>query len=365
MGARNSGKTSFLDFLRKSLALPPNKQPIRSPDEFEEPVDSTNSNFVSHYLETEIEGERVGLTLWDSEGLEKSVVDLQLREITAFLESKFEDTFNEEMKVVRSPGTRDTHIHCVFLILDPVRLDSNIAAARKAANGKPGSRVIGVLDEDLDLSIFRTMQGKTTVVPIISKADTITTRHMAYLKKAVWESLKQANINPLEVLTLEEQEAAWEEEEEEEDGEEETEKATEDSDSSHDKLPIQKPDVETPSGNDPSSAGAEKAGSENFLVPLSILSPDPHTLDSPNIPIGRHFPWGFADPYNPEHCDVVKLREFVFREWRSMLREASREVWYERWRTNRLNRQGLSSQVRKQSYMGRSGPPLRSGRSIR
>lgn len=358
MGARNSGKTSFLDFLRQSLALPPNKQPIRSADEVEGPVDSSiNSNFISHYLETEIEGERIGLTLWDSEGLEKSVVDLQLREITAFLENKFEDTFNEEMKVVRSPGTRDTHIHCVFLILDPVRLDANIAAARKAANGKSGSRVTGVLDEDLDLSIFRTMQGKTTVVPIISKADTITTSHMAYLKKAVWESLKQANINPLEILTLEDQELSEEDEDEE---------ASDESESGENKLPIQKPDSETAQGSEANSAGAEKSASDNILVPLSILSPDPHTLEDPNIPVGRHFPWGFADPYNPEHCNFGKLKDLVFREWRSMLREASREVWYEGWRTNRLNSHGGVSQPRKQSYMGRTGPPLsRGGRSTR
>lgn len=53
-------------------------------------------NFASTYVETEMEGERVGLTLWDSAGLEKSIVDLQLREMTTFIESKFEETFAEE-----------------------------------------------------------------------------------------------------------------------------------------------------------------------------------------------------------------------------------------------------------------------------
>src|SRR5215471_21206402 len=112
-----------------------------------------HSNFTSHYLETEIDHERVGLTLWDSQGLDRNVVDLQLREITSFLESKFEETFNEEMKVIRAPGVRDTHIHCAFLILDPARLDANIAAAQKAA--KPSAvRVVGGLDEDLDLQVL-------------------------------------------------------------------------------------------------------------------------------------------------------------------------------------------------------------------
>src|ERR1700722_14443261 len=90
IGTRNSGKTSFLNFLRTSLALPPNKHPIRSPEEFDMPDSSqVNRKFTSHYLETEFDGERVGLTLWDSQGLERDIIDLQLREITAFLESKF------------------------------------------------------------------------------------------------------------------------------------------------------------------------------------------------------------------------------------------------------------------------------------
>ncbi|KAL1968064.1 hypothetical protein VTN77DRAFT_2194 [Rasamsonia byssochlamydoides] len=385
VGTRNCGKTSFLEFLRKSLALPPHKHPIRSPDEFDEQAKSSaNYNFTSHYLETEIEGERVGVTLWDSEGLEKNLVDLQLREITAFLESKFEETFTEEMKVVRSPGVRDTHIHCVFLILDPVRLDSNIAAAKRAAEKANGSipsspRIVGILDEDLDLQVLRIMQGKTTVVPVISKADTITTAHMAYLKKAVWDSLKQANIDPLEILTLEEQEDSSpsengdrsdENEEEESEGKSAVEK--EDADDQTGEADAQPASDERPAPGSPSSksqttrkSSVSAPSSDVPLIPLSILSPDPHSLESTDGPVGRQFPWGFADPYNPEHCDFVKLKDAVFREWRSELREASREIWYERWRTSRLNRRAGSS-APKQFVQGRYGPPpFKGGRMTR
>lgn len=372
--------------MRKSLALPPNKLPIRSSEDILEEINSsTNPNFTSHYLETEIEGERVGLTLWDSEGLDKNVVDLQLRDITAFLESKFEDTLMEEMKVVRSPGARDTHIHCVFWILDPVRLNANLAAAQKAAgqaNGKytNPSRVVGILDEDIDLQFLRVMQGKTAVVPVISKADTITTAHMAYLKKAVWSSLKQARIDPLEVLILEEaeeedSEAAADDDEDSdvtpvvENGtsedksdkvEEETENGADEEAELQDKAPKASPTRSHRSNNSISITST----TDTPFIPLSILSPDSHSLDAPDLPVGRHFPWGFADPYNPEHCDFVKLKESVFKDWRAELREASREVCYERWRTSRLNiKQGAP---RKSSNTGRYGPPpSKSGRVTR
>ncbi|PGH12666.1 hypothetical protein AJ79_04166 [Helicocarpus griseus UAMH5409] len=411
IGARNSGKTSFLNFLRTSLQLPPKKRPTRSPEEIEQPpqVSSANSNFTSHYLETEIDGERVGLTLWDSQGLESNVVDLQLRGITSFLESKFEDTFNEEMKVVRAPGVRDTHIHCAFLILDPSRLDANITAAQKAANNPDKSsnvRVIGGLDEDLDIQVIRTMQGMTTVVPVISKADSITTGHMAVLKKTVCESLKKAGLDPLEVLTLEDQDDTsssssfdkFDEQEEDELNEKEAaeagaeaqdEPAAEKDDSTdnpEDASGRRTPDSETvPSSAagplSPSSRRSDavkrksspsissisasiNASPEYPFLPLSIISPDPHSLEDETGPIGRKFPWGFADPYNPEHCDFVKLKDTVFGEWRSELREASREVWYERWRTSRLNNNG-NGPGRATIKNGTRGSSSRSGRATR
>lgn len=400
VGARNSGKTSFLNFLRKALTMPPHKHPSRTPEELEELERQTSAydGFTSQYLETEIDGERVGLTLWDSNGLERNVVDLQMRGVTGFLESKFEETLAEEMKVVRSPGARDTHIHCTFLLLDPVRLDENIAAAERAANGtsKPSDTpVLGVLDQNLDLQVLRTMLGKTTVVPVISKADTITSAHMGYLRKAVWSSLKKANIDPLEILTLEDQEEYTSSESADEESviEEtaatetaapaETTETTESGEATGETEAAdesKEPDTETETGetqpppapvptspSQRSQSTRKSTGSQatNPHVPFSILSPDPHSLASGEEPLGRRFPWGFADPYNAEHCDFVRLKDSVFTEWRSELREASRVIWYERWRTNRLNRNGQPVPMApKARYGGRMGP-IHDGRRTR
>ena len=396
IGAQNSGKTSLLEFLRTSLALPAHKQRPAPPDDgFDFALYTStrvSSNFKSHYLETEMDdGERIGLTLWDSEGLEKNVVDLQIRELSSFIESKFEDTFNEETKVVRSPNARDTHIHCVFFILDPVRLDSKITATKKAneatngvnfTNGKsytqpasPG--VPNCLDEDLDLQVLRMLQGKTTVVPVISKADTITTAHMDRLKRSVWDSLKKANLEPFEALGLDDGEgddsdtsssgertpvktkhdSRHFDERDEDDVLLRPQTTTADPSSGrHSSITSHLDSASSSSSNSPSHSrktGQRSAqphsrhsssayppvqlSSQNKSTPyfpLSIISPD---LDDPDI-IGRAFPWGTADPYNPDHCDSVRLKEAVFREWRGELREASREIWYEAWRTSRLNR---------------------------
>lgn len=259
--------------------------------------------------------------------------------MSQFLESKFEETFAEEMKVVRSPGIQDTHIHAVFLILDPTRLDRNLAAARAAhPNGhKAGMepRVVGALDEDLDLQIMRTLQGKTTVIPVISKADTVTTKHMGVLKRSVWDSIKKANLDPLEPLGLDADDASSSSSRIDEEDEEEAVVSDHEED-----LPIQNQDGDVAPGADqsvpqpsrPRTTAEVVAVPEDSFLPLSIISPD---LYEPGV-IGRQFPWGFADPYNEEHCDFNRLKEAVFTEWRYELREASREQWYEGWRTSRL-----------------------------
>jgi septin family protein len=350
IGAKSSGKTSFIEFLRTALALPAKKRP-HTPSPPPSAV-APDSPFTSQYLETEVDNERVGVTLWDSEGLEKSIVDFQLPVVTSFLESKFEDTFSEEQKVVRAPGVKDTHIHCVFLILDPARLDANVAESKKS-----NSTVVGGLSETLDINVLRELKGKTTVIPVISKADTITTAHMRYLKKLVWDTLKRAKLDPLEALHLDESEDEGEFDERDEDayvrsgndGDSEILGKTIDkssseagSDASSHRSGSQSPPPTSPPSAKRNhtrkasvmSASIDKEDSESPFLPLSIISPD---LYEPEV-IGRKFPWGFADPYNEEHCDFVRLRESVFSEWRAELREASKEQWYEGWRTQRLQK---------------------------
>ncbi|KAJ3472721.1 hypothetical protein NLG97_g10764 [Lecanicillium saksenae] len=348
IGSKDSGKTSFLEFLKTALALPPRRRPRKQEQpEYQAPLPA-EGNFVPHYLETEIDGESIGLTIWDSEGLEKNVVDLQLREMTAFIESKFEQTFAEEMKVVRSPGVQDTHIHAVFLMLDPSCIDRNIANARKAqmhAEGRQNgfhsdiSKITGALDHDMDLQVLRSLHRKTTVIPVIGKADTITTKHMNVLKRAVWDSIRQNGLDPLETLGLDDDFSFIDEEDEDnEETEADSDTLPQDAGADSDTMPDFVPAKRSPGKRmSTQSMLRHKASQENKeeelpFLPLSTISPD---LYEPSI-VGRQFPWGFADPYNEKHCDFQRLKEAVFTEWRGDLREASKEQWYEGWRTNKL-----------------------------
>lgn len=292
-----------------------------------------------------MDGERIGLTLWDSVGLDKNVVDLQLRDMTNFIEAKFEDTFTEEQKVSRSPGFKDTHIHCVFLVLDPVRLDATVAALANSKGG-PVRGSNGALDDEVDMQVLRALWGKTTVIPVISKADTVTIGHMTHLKRSVWQSIKDSDMNPLEALELED------------DDEEDEDESSNPTGSVIDNL-LDRSDSESESSDSAiapklnkrasharnislSAAAAAATADEEPYLPMSVLSPDPYDLPpyTSKVPkaadLGRRFPWGTASPLNENHCDYIRLRDSVFSEWRPDLRELSRVKWYEQWRTSRL-----------------------------
>lgn len=360
MGAKDSGKTSFINFLKDTLSLPAEKQhqSIGTPR-----IATTDGTFTGHYLEAEFDKERVGLTLWDTKGLEKNLVDLQIREAITFIESKFEETFSEESKVMRSTGVRDSHIHCVFLILDPANLDDTLQVAKIQANGNAFAQGIkpAGLSQDLDLQVMKGLAGKATVIPIITKADTLTGAHMQFLKNSVGNSLRAAKLDPLEFLNQEDSDTEDDE-----------------SDREHDLLPIQSTNsseisrdhrtgrvpydsdysdegmgststmgVSRSSATTPSPQRVMKRPNsrlisnplslddpnvEEIFFPFTVLSPDPYELNA----LGRRFPWGMADPFNPGHCDYVRLRDSIFLEWREELRSTARVKWYEAWRTSRL-----------------------------
>ncbi|RPB26565.1 hypothetical protein L211DRAFT_856249 [Terfezia boudieri ATCC MYA-4762] len=365
IGARNSGKTSFIQFLQQSLAVKPSKNdPPMEPTPEEAPVPS-KSTFIKTYLETEIDGERIGLTLWDSQGFEKNIVDLQLRETIAFIESKFEESFTEETKVVRAPGVRDTHIHCAFHLIDPARLESSIIRATTSNSSANGNILSGGLDDDLDLQVLKGLRGKTTVVPVISKADTITSAHMNVLKHLVRTSLKSQGLDPLEALEIDLEAygitpspippnmyTASPEPKEQTNGGRSAEENTEDGiidedeeEGDDERTPTRRRAVSRASLETTSTSATENPMTNVEFLPLSVISPDSYEPGA----IGRKFPWGFADPFNAEHCDFLRLKEAVFNEWRGELRESSREIWYENWRTSRLSGPGgiMNGAVRK------------------
>jgi len=285
------------------------------------------------------------LTIYDSPGLEKSIVDLQLQETTAFIESRFEETFVEEQKVSRSAGSRDTHIHCVLLLLDPIRLQSNlnnVLASSDSTNLKAsGSTLNGILDSALDIDVLRALNSLTTVVPLISKADTVTVPQMDALKRAVWKGLKELGVSAMSLLDFDnfDGNSSTSSEDDSDDEVDDHSSNTEDHNNSDGEAQTKPGAIGVAIGTPVLTSTKAKlviANPESELpeLPMSIISPDVYEADL----VGRRFAWGFADPNNSAHCDFLQVKECVFSDWRDDLRDASRARCYEKWRTTRLQK---------------------------
>jgi hypothetical protein len=108
IGFLGSGKTSFIRFLKDSLGDSKRIRNVSQNNNEEAAEQSVEEDltqpphktlgFERHYLEKEVDGERVGLTIFDSEGFgprEQNIVDIQLSLLINFITGKFEETFAE------------------------------------------------------------------------------------------------------------------------------------------------------------------------------------------------------------------------------------------------------------------------------
>jgi septin family protein len=141
----------------------------------------------------------------------------------------------------------------------------------------------------LDTHILARLSRITTVIPLISKADTCTTARLNTLKSLISQNIRQQNLRLTSFLS-------------------ESDTYSEDDDDMDD---VEDEQMDT---------GAEG----DLTLPLSVLSPDYYaeasSMNKEVQAVGRSYPWGFADALNPNHCDYVKLRELVFVDWRRELK---------------------------------------------
>jgi septin family protein len=175
--------------------------------------------------------------------------------------------------VQRSQKHLDTHIHCALYMIDPTSSHYHY------------SLPYGL--DALDTHILSSLSRITTVIPIISKADTCTTARLNTLKSLISQNIRQQNLRLTSFLS--------------------------------------EPDAYSEDGEDMDEDDEQQGDSDDLTLPLSVLSPDYYAEASSHSKanthtVGRSYPWGFADALNPSHCDYVKLRELIFVDWRRELK---------------------------------------------
>lgn len=187
--------------------------------------------------------------------------------IVEFIDDQYDKMLNEECRIQRNPKTKDTRVHATLYFIRPT--------------GK-GLR-------ELDIEIMREVGKRCNLIPIISKADLLTTEEKDLNRKLIMEDIRQ---NMIQIY---------------------------DFSSCFD-------DVDE----------NESECIMNF-VPFALVSGTERKLINQVERKVRTVSHGVIEIENPEHSDFIILRTCLLGACLQDLKDTTHSTFYENYRTNRLS----------------------------
>jgi len=287
-------------------------------------LERTRSNYVTHMLnKLERDGFRLKIMVVGESGLGKTtLIDTLFRTDVkqqgeaqqAYLNARTvtiekrdvsinEDGVKLNLTVVDTPGYGDAinNEHAWQPVLDyiDVELETYMANSEDLSlRGKiPDTRVHACLYfmaphrfKDVDLEFMKRLHTRVNLIPVIAKADTMTTNELREYKSLILDSLKENNIKVY------------------------------------------------PHGDaaDPEGQGDNLLSTELFKLPFAVIGSNESFELKEDIPgsslrqgmtvAGREYPWGIACIEDDSHCDVGRLRECLLHRFPQLL-DATEEVF--------------------------------------
>ncbi|RKP15501.1 Septin-type guanine nucleotide-binding (G) domain-containing protein, partial [Piptocephalis cylindrospora] len=234
--------------------------------------------------------DRFSLTLVDTPGfVDDGTVEEQCRLLLTYLENQFDARLIEESRVRRSTRAIHTQMHACLYFLDPAHV---------------GLRPVDIL-------AIRNLSLRVNIIPVLAMADTLTKAKLRRVKRAIRKDIITHSLHLYPFPALEE-------DEEDEDGED-------------------------------GEAGVVVDSSRvlRALLPFSIISMEEEALahkeaeeeeddDQEQFSKALDFPWGSVHVLEPLHCDFSALRTSLLLSHRTLLREITIDVLYEKYRTERM-----------------------------
>ena len=152
------------------------------------------------------------------------------------------------------------------------------------------------------------MSLRTNILPVLAHTDALTVSELEAVRKAVKRDLSEAfpgDGNGFGIFGVQD-----------EDGSD---------------TPLTPRSDEEPDPRPPTPASTVQSHAATTRLPYAIFAPEP-----PESKFVRKFAWGHADVMNPEQSDFLLLRDAVLGTQTKILRRTTREVLYERFRTEKL-----------------------------
>ncbi|XP_022249567.1 septin-7-like isoform X3 [Limulus polyphemus] len=211
-------------------------------------------------------GVNLTLTVVDTPGFGDAVDNNECwQPVITYIENKYEEYLNAESRVHRD-AIVDSRVHCCLYFIAP------------SGHGL----------KTLDVEFMKRLHDKVNIVPLIAKADTMTSEECVLFKTTI--------LNEIE----------------------------------HNQIKIYKfPDFDTDEEN--KVHRAMKA-----WVPFAVVGSNTLVEVNGKKVRGRKYPWGIAEVENLEHCDFIALRNMMIRTHMQDLIDVTNNVHYENYRHQKL-----------------------------
>lgn len=144
----------------------------------------------------------------------------------------------------------------------------------------------------IDVKFMKALHNKVNIVPVIAKADTLTKAEVRKLKVRILEEIEDNNIRI-----------------------------------------YQFPECDSDEDEDFVEMNKELKDS----LPFAVIGSNTFIVKEGNRVIGRQYPWGVVEVENPEHSDFAKLRNMLIRTHMQDLKEVTRDIHYENFRSQKLS----------------------------
>nr|XP_032830666.1 septin-7-like isoform X2 [Petromyzon marinus] len=210
-------------------------------------------------------GVQLTLTIVDTPGFGDAVDNSSCwQSIIDYIDSKCEDYLNAEARVNRRLMP-DSRVHCCLYFIFP------------SGHGlKP-----------LDIEFMKRLHDKVNIIPLIAKADSLTTEECQQFKKTIMKEILEHKIKIYEF-----------------------------------------PDVED------DDEKLSKKVKDN--IPLAVVGSNTVLEVNGKRVRGRQYPWGVVEVESADHCDFTLLRNMLIRTHMQDLKDVTNNVHYENFRSRKL-----------------------------
>ena len=218
----------------------------------------------------------ITLRIIEANGVNENLDSTQvIADLLRYIEGQFDEVLAEESRIKRNPRFLDNRVHAMIYMIEPT----------------------GHGLRELDIAIMLAVGHVVNVIPVISKADSLTPTELMTNKRLIAEDIEHYGISVFQFAGVDADE------------------------------------------NLESEESIEMQNLQNAL-PFAIVSSSKQVqLSGDHVALVREYPWGLLNVEDPKFSDFSTLRNVLLYSHINELSEMTTDYLYEQYRTQRLSTQ--------------------------